>query len=156
MVTLELTRTCTLNCPKTIRSHILIQNVSAKVSVTKPDCLATFRVSAETCRPRFSFFHIQFSKNGHCKRNVIGFRFWASAKKSVACAALQMISTRANDVVASGAPPSLCRYIVGGPSMSQQAFSTFCDIFSGRAILLPNRPFESILCQIMPCHDAPH
>src|SRR5215510_7034964 len=62
--------------------------------------------SAGLCRPRFSFFFIQLSKIRHRKRNVVGLLLLARARQSVAHAAL-LDFTRANFLVASGAPPSL-------------------------------------------------
>lgn len=48
-----------------------------------------FRVLQLTCRPRFSFFCMQFSKNGHMQTQCHGLGgFWPHARSRVAYAAL--------------------------------------------------------------------
>ncbi|WP_206533515.1 hypothetical protein, partial [Mesorhizobium sp. M5C.F.Cr.IN.023.01.1.1] len=52
-------------------------NVSAKVSF-EPPIPGGMKGSAGLCRPRFSFFNIQLSKNRHRRRNVVARTLLAS------------------------------------------------------------------------------
>ena len=105
LVTLELTRTFT---PRHLRAlvDLFSQNVSAKVSF-EPIIPGGIRGSAGLCRPRFSFFNIQLSKNRLRKRDVVGRIAFGSGPGRVSLTRLSLDFTRANSFVASGAPPSL-------------------------------------------------
>jgi hypothetical protein len=63
--------------------------------------------SAGHCRPRFSFFHIQLSKNRHHVNAMSRANsFWLKPCR-VSLTRLSLDNSGANDLVASGAPPSL-------------------------------------------------
>ena len=78
-----------------------------------------------TLPPTFLFLQYSVFKE-QTLNSVAGRGVWLRAQSSVAHAAL-LISTRANSSVASGAPPSLLRYIVGGQSGCQQRIPGFLN-----------------------------
>jgi hypothetical protein len=99
--------------------------------------------SAGLCRPRFSFFSIQLSKIRHRRRNVVGLLLFGSGPQSVAHAAL-LDFTRANFLVASGAPPSLWGVYRRHPLSLSTAICSFFETF---ATALSQPEFASGLSQ---------
>jgi hypothetical protein len=122
LVTHESTRTFT---PKSASRGIRKKrNFSLETCTAKVSCWNHFtpggdQGSASLCRPRFSFFNIQFSKNRHRNRNVDGPGQFGLAHVSVARAALVISFNQgcleANCLLASGAPPSLLSGLYAGP-----------------------------------------
>lgn len=97
--------------------------------------------SAGLCRPRFSFFNIQFSKNRHRKRSVVGQSAFALlARSSVAHAAL-LISINKGELFRRQRRAALVgeRYIVGGAPKCQHRFRSFLN-FLRQSALIPLRP----------------
>jgi hypothetical protein len=117
--------------------------VSAKVSA-----LNSLRSSARPCRPRFSFFCIQFSKNrpwdknpppkitsslsakqiqpsGQTRKRTILMRSHNLVTRTARSTRSQanQPNHRAHSATASGAPPSLCRYIDPAPQNCQHTKS---------------------------------
>jgi hypothetical protein len=96
---------------------------------------------AELCRPRFSFFFIQFSKNGHRRHDVMGHcRFWLWPGR-VSLTRLSMIfAERWGEVFGRQRRTALVReaYIGGGTSGCQQGFGTFLN-FLRRSLRTPLR-----------------
>jgi len=122
--------------------NIFSRNVSAKVSA-----LNSLRSSARPCRPRFSFFCIQFSKNrpwdknpppkitsslsakqiqpsGQTRKRTILMRSHNLVTRTARSTRSQanQPNHRAHSATASGAPPSLCRYIDPAPQNCQHRF----------------------------------
>ena len=82
------------------------------------------------CRPRFSFFNIQFSKNRLRKRDVVGLSAFGFGPGRVSLTRLSGIRfTRANSLVASGAPPSLWGVYSRRPFEVSTAISKFFRFF---------------------------
>ena len=85
------------------------------------------------CRPRFSFFNIQLSKNGHRRRGVMGLSLLALGP--VECRSRgsldfvqRMRNTEANFFLASSVAAVVGEaYIVGGPPKCQHRFRSFLN-----------------------------
>ena len=82
-----MTRTFTPRHSRVLVDFILSKRV--RQSLVRTSYPGGIRGSAGLCRPRFSFFIIQFSKNRHRFTRCRGpFRFWLRGRPSVAYAAL--------------------------------------------------------------------
>src|SRR5690606_25533381 len=100
--------------------HIFSRNVSAIVSIRFHPAFA-FREPAGPCRPRFSFFSIQLSKNRHrhtVSRVVWHFCLWTPS--SVAYAALFEMLQERTFWSPAARRPRCDGYIVGDSSWCQQ------------------------------------
>jgi len=127
LVTLELTRTFTPRHRSALVDIILSKRVRQSL-VWKHLIPGGMRVPRALCRPRFSFFNIQLSKNRHRRRGVVGQSAFALlALSSVAHAALlispNLANIEANFFVASSVAAVVgVAYIVADPSDCQQRF----------------------------------
>ncbi|SDL19025.1 hypothetical protein SAMN05428953_1291, partial [Mesorhizobium muleiense] len=134
----ELTRTFTPG-----HFHALVdlfsQNVSAKVSF-EPNIPGGMKGSAGLCRPRFSFFNIQLSKNRHRRRGVVARTLVARGRSSVAHAALLNFAEgrSRSELLRRQRRAALVgeAYIVGAHPKCQQRFRSFLN-FLRRKIAAP-------------------
>ena len=87
------------------------------------------RGSAGLCRPRFSFFSIQFSKNRHRRRDVVGRFAFGFGPNRVSLTRLSGISFHKGELSGRQRRAALVgeAYIVGGPSNCQHRFRTFLN-----------------------------
>ena len=122
----ELTRTFTPRHRNALVDIILSKRVRQSL-VWKHLIPGGMRVPRALCRPRFSFFNIQFSKNRQCETRCRGPDcFWLGARLSVAHAALlnfaegrfrsELLRRQRRAALVGEA------YIVGAPSNCQQRF----------------------------------
>ncbi|SDL40608.1 hypothetical protein SAMN05428953_1361, partial [Mesorhizobium muleiense] len=104
------------------------QNVSAKVSF-EPNIPGGMKGSAGLCRPRFSFFNIQLSKNRHRRRGVVARTLVARGRSSVAHAALLNFAEgrSRSELLRRQRRAALVgeAYIVGAHPKCQQRFQSF-------------------------------
>jgi len=137
MVTLELTRTFTPRWQRANSLHLgryySHQKREPPKSRSNHPIPSGTRGSAGLCRPRFSFFNIQFSKNRLRKRDVVGwFAFGSSPAECRSRGSLWFRPTlrnlEANFLVASSVAAVVGEaYIVGRHSKCQQRFWTFLN-----------------------------
>jgi hypothetical protein len=114
------------------------------------------RGSASLCRPRFSFFNIQLSKNRHHKRDVARPFAFGSGPERVSLTRLSETCQlkgflEANFSAASGAPPSLLSRVI---CRAAQAVNNDFKVFEQIPVAVTDtRPVRAISGQR---HDLRH